>query len=303
MTIDNDRLPSLNALRAFEVTGRHLNFRKASEEMGVTAGAVSQQVRKLESEIGAALFYREPDGLAFTEQGRLYHAKIAAIFEQLRQATGLLVPSPDHVTISVTPTVASKWLIPQLPDFTAMHPEIDVRIMATERVLSFRNEPIDLAIRQTASHLGSGLKTEVLFRQELVAVCSPQLLSGFQLPLSDEQIAQLPLLHDSLDLWDAFLAPREKDAPQVLKGVRLGATGLCLDAALAHQGVALASRFLVERDLEDHRLVQVTPRSLLGPETFYLLWRKETPTSISADIFRKWLLAHRRKLDSHPGDC
>lgn len=299
MSIGANKLPSLNALRAFEVTGRHLNFRKASEEMGVTAGAISQQVRKLESELGTALFYRETDGLSFTAQGRSYHSKIIGIFEELRQATQLLLPSSGHVTISVTPTVASKWLIPRLPEFTAKHPNIDVRIIATERVLSFRNEPIDLAIRQTASRIGSGVRAEVLFRQELIAVCSPQLLSGLQLPLGDEQIAQLPLLHDATDLWAEFLSQEEEDASRPLKGVRLGATGLCLDAALAHQGIALTSRFLVAKDLADRRLVQVTPRSLLGPETYYLLRRKDVSTSASIDIFHKWLLTHRSGDSSH----
>lgn len=130
-------IPSLNALRAFEVAGRHMNFRKAAEELHVTSGAISQQVRKLEGELGMDLFVRSPEGLALTPIGRVYHRQLMEFFEGLREATAALRPATGAVTISVTPTVASKWLIPRLPEFAEIHPQIDVRIIATERVLSF----------------------------------------------------------------------------------------------------------------------------------------------------------------------
>lgn len=287
------QLPSLNALRAFEVAGRHLNFRKASEELHVSAGAVSQQVRKLEAELGLALFVREVDGLAFTTAGRSYHREVAAIFEDLRQATAALRPTSDSVTISVTPTVASKWLIPRLPEFAALHPDVDVRVLATERVLNFRSEPVDLVIRQSSSTFGSGVKAEVLFRQELVAVCAPELLSGRTLPLGDAEIATLPLLHDANEFWVEFLTALPGNAVIVFRGARLGATGLCLDAALAGQGAALASRFLVARDLDSGRLVQLTPRTMPGPETYYLLRRRDASMNRSVDALFNWLLKQR----------
>lgn len=284
-------IPSLNALRAFEVAGRHLNFRKASEELRVTAGAVSQQIRKLESELGIALFVRGSDGLSLTRHGRSYHRQIIDIFEDLRQASTSLRPAPSGVTISVTPTVASKWLIPRLPEFAALHPDIDVRILATERVLSFRSEPIDLVIRQSASAFGSGVKAVALFRQELVAICAPDIVAGQSLPLSNEQIASLPLLHDSGDFWVNFLTDNLDTTLIASHGLKLGSTGLCLDAALAGQGVALASRFLVSRELLDGRLVQVTPRSMTGPETYYALRRRDAPARSSVDALHDWLLS------------
>ena len=128
------RLPPLNALRAFDVAGRHLTFRAAADEMGVTQGAVAQQVRLLEAHLGVQLFDRLPKGLAFTSSGRGYHAKVAAAFEDLRAATDILTPEPGKVLISVTPTFAGKWLIPNLPEFSTAHPEIDLRILATEKV-------------------------------------------------------------------------------------------------------------------------------------------------------------------------
>ena len=104
-------LPPLNGLRAFETAGRRLNFRMAADELGVTQGAVAQQVRQLEAHLGLPLFERLPKGLAFTSSGRSYHAQVSAAFEELRNATNNLKPEPGKVLISVTPTFAAKWLI------------------------------------------------------------------------------------------------------------------------------------------------------------------------------------------------
>lgn len=145
---DEIGLPPLNGLRAFAAAGRHLSFRAAAEDLGVTQGAVAQQVRGLEEHLGLRLFLREPRGLAFTEEGRAYHAAVARAFSQLSKATAALRAAPSRVTISVTPTFASKWLIPRLSEFTEAHPGIDLRITATERVSSFHADGIDLAVRQ-----------------------------------------------------------------------------------------------------------------------------------------------------------
>ncbi|HBR39413.1 MAG TPA: LysR family transcriptional regulator, partial [Sulfitobacter pontiacus] len=113
MPTSND-LPPLNGLRAFAAAGRHLTFRAAADELGVTQGAVAQQVRGLEDHLNLRLFLREPRGLAFTEEGRAYHIAISRAFDQMADATDALRTAPSHVTISVTPTFASKWLIPRL---------------------------------------------------------------------------------------------------------------------------------------------------------------------------------------------
>src|SRR6218665_3237961 len=141
------RLPSLNGLRVFEVVTRHLNFRLAAEELGVTQGAVAQQVRGLEAELGIKLFERLPRSLALTAEGRRYIADIRRALDIIAQATTELKPQPVRMTISVTPTFASKWLIPRLPDFTARNPELDLHILATERVSSFQVDGVDLAVR------------------------------------------------------------------------------------------------------------------------------------------------------------
>jgi LysR family glycine cleavage system transcriptional activator len=168
------QIPPLNGLRAFDVAGRHLNFRSAADEMGVTQGAVAQQVRQLEAHLGLPLFQRLPKGLAFTPAGRSYHARVANAFEDLRAATETLRPEPGKVLVSVTPTFAAKWLIPNLPDFSASHPEIDLRIVATEKVSSFHSDGIDLAVRQGNPPFGAALDAIRLFRQTIIAVAPPR---------------------------------------------------------------------------------------------------------------------------------
>ena len=163
-------LPPLNGLRAFEAAGRYLNFRAAADELGVTQGAVAQQVRGLEDHVGMPLFERLPKGLAFTAAGRGYHVRIAEAFTTLREASAVLQPQTAKVLISVTPTFAAKWLIPHLPDFTARYPDIDLRILATEKVSSFHADGIDLAVRLGEPPFGAVLEAHLLFRQEIVAV-------------------------------------------------------------------------------------------------------------------------------------
>ena len=261
--------------------------------MGVTQGAVAQQVRGLEDHLGLRLFIREPRGLAFTEAGRSYHAVASRALAQLSEATAHLRASPSRVTISVTPTFASKWLIPRLAEFAELHPGIDLRITATERVSSFHADDIDLAVRQGQPPFGASLHADLLFPQEIIAVCAPGLVDDRHLPLDAAALSRMTLLHDTHDLWPQFLVAAfgQEVAP---RGPRFNQTSLCLDAALAGQGIALASRFLVQRDLAAHRLLQPTPSVLKGGRDFYLLARRQGGSRAS-DQVRHWLLDVARK--------
>ena len=210
----------------------------------------------------------------------------------LREATALLRPGLEKVTISVTPTFASRWLIPNLPDFTTRHPEIDFRILSTERVLSFRSDGIDLAIRQGRPPFGAQLDVELLFRQSVIAVASPQLVAGRTLPLTDREIGELPLLHDTHNLWPEFLRQTGIDVgARKRRNLHFSQTGLSVEAALAGQGVALASRFLVTGDLDAGRLVRVTAADYQGSDDFYLLARLVSYPPPAVAVVQEWLLA------------
>ncbi|MGX9357414.1 LysR substrate-binding domain-containing protein [Roseobacteraceae bacterium S113] len=288
-------LPPLNALRAFDAAGRRLSFRAAAEELGVTQGAVAQHVRQLEAHLGLSLFDRVPKGVAFTSAGRSYHAQVSQAFAGLRAATQELRPEPGKVLISVTPTFASKWLIPNLPDFTAAHPEVDLRILATETVSSFHSDGIDLAVRQGAPPFGAALQATLLFRQDVIAVAAPSLVASHRAQVPDvsepDVLQYLPKIHDTHDLWPGYLAAQ--DMPSATRrGLRLSQTALAVDAAVAGQGVALVSRFLVAQDLKAGRLVQLGEAASINGSDFYLLMQRATQNRSAVRDVVAWLMSH-----------
>ncbi|KQI71452.1 LysR family transcriptional regulator [Loktanella sp. 5RATIMAR09] len=286
-------LPSLNALRAFDVAGRCLSFRAAADEMGVTQGAVAQQVRQLEADLGVALFDRLPKGLAFTSAGRGYHERIVSAFSELRLATAQIKPEPGKVTISVTPTFASKWLIPNLPDFSVRHPEIDLRVLATEKVSSFHSDGIDLAIRQGVPPFGAALNATLLFEQDVIAVAAPKLLQAEQLPSSAAALSLLPKIHDSHDLWPKFLAQMGlPDKSQ--RRLRLSQTALAVDAAISGQGAALVSRFLVSGDIAAGTLLEIGALHSVETRDFYLLTLRRPAPHAAVETVVSWLTSRAK---------
>lgn len=281
-------LPPLNGLRAFDVTGRRLSFRAAADEMGVTQGAVAQQVRSLEAHLGVALFERLPKGLALTSAGRSYHRRIEQAFAELRSATEQLKPEPGKVLISVTPTFASKWLIPNLPSFSEKHPDVDLRILATEKVSSFHSDGIDLAVRQGKPPFGASLNATLLFRQDIVAVASPSLVKDVTLPISSDALSGLLKIHDTHDLWPNVLA-RAGIADQSRRGLQLSQTALAVDAAASGQGVALVNRFLVSDELYKGTLIDLGCPFDHGGQDFYLLSLRKAPPNAAVNKVIEWL--------------
>ncbi|MBW9117608.1 LysR family transcriptional regulator [Rhizobium cauense] len=290
MTEGIRRLPSLNGLRVFEVVTRHLNFRLAAEELGVTQGAVAQQIRGLEAELGMKLFDRFPRTLALTETGRSYVTNIRRAFELISEATETLKPEPLHLTISVTPTFASKWLIPRLTDFTAIHPNIDLRILASDRIANFQTDAVDLAVRYGRPPFGAGLNAELLFDDVIVAVGSPLLVEKLGLPVQNDNFTRYPLLHDAHDFWPQLLELAFPNGPPTAaKNIRFNQTSLAIEAAIAGQGLALTSTFFVEDDIASGRLLRVLPTELMIDKDFYVVSPRKPRHPASVTAVRAWL--------------
>lgn len=288
-------LPSLNGLRVFEVASRHLNFRLAAEELGVTQGAVAQQIRQLEAELGLKLFERLPRSLAPTEAGRGYAASVRRALETIAEATESLRPAPLHLTISVTPSFASRWLIPRLPDFTVAHPGIDLRIVATDRLSDFRTDAVDLAVRLGRPPFDTGLNAELLYEQGIIAVASPLLIEKLGDPAEPANFAHYPVLHDAHDFWPAFLEAVFPGAtPRPAQNIRFNQTALALEAAAAGQGLALGSRFLVEDDIGRSRLVAVFGAELPVEAGFYTVSPKRPRHPEPVAAVRRWLVEAAR---------
>ncbi|WP_424974211.1 LysR substrate-binding domain-containing protein [Dinoroseobacter sp. S124A] len=281
-------LPPLNGLRAFEVSGRRLSFRAAADELGVTQGAVAQHVRQLEAYLGLMLFDRLPKGLALTSVGRSYHSRVSSAFQELRAATDQIKPEPGKVLISVTPTFASKWLIPNLPEFAERHPEIDLRILATEKLSSFHSDGIDLAIRQGAPPFGAALKASRLFRQDVIAVVAPSLLGQVKGLAMADQLARLPKIHDTHDLWPRILGALDVEDLSTRK-LRLSQTALAVDAAISGQGIALVNRFLASREIAAGKLAELGPLPPVEGHDFYVLTQRRSGPNPAIDTVLTWL--------------
>ncbi|MBZ9792217.1 LysR family transcriptional regulator [Rhizobium sp. 3T7] len=300
MTEGIRRLPSLNGLRVFEVVTRHLNFRLAAEEIGVTQGAVAQQIRGLEAELGLKLFDRLPRTLALTEAGQSYVTNIRRAFELISEATETLKPEPLRLTISVTPTFASKWLIPRLPDFTATHPNIDLRILASDRIANFQTDAVDLAVRHGRPPFGPNLNAELLFDHVIIAVGSPLLVEKLGRPSQGGNFSRYPLLHDGHDFWPQFLALAFPATPLTgAKNIRFNQTSLAIEAAIAGQGLALTSTFFVEDDLAAGRLLRVLPTELTVGTDFYVVSPRKPRHLASVAAVRSWLA--NQTSGNHPG--
>ncbi|MGP6086252.1 LysR substrate-binding domain-containing protein [Antarctobacter jejuensis] len=279
-----ERLPPLNALRAFDAAGRHLSFAAAAQELRVTQGAVAQHVRGMEARLGLRLFERHARGLRLTEDGRHYHDQIARAFRMMESATRDLRPGARSITISVTPSFASKWLIPNMPDFNAQHPEINLRVLATEAYSQFRADGVDISVRYGTPKASAGLAVQTLFSGDVIAVCAPD--------LPGEGVQGRRLLHHTLDVWPDFLEvvmglPR----PDHLPGTRFSQSTLAIEAAMAGQGVALISPFLVARDMQQGRLVQAVPGALDTSQNYFAICPREDLADPARRTVFDWLAA------------
>lgn len=294
MSRSANRLPPLNALRAFEASARHLNFRLAAEELGVTQSAVAQHVRALEVEVGIKLFDRLPRSISLTAPGRSYAAQLRRAFELMTDATAALRPEPERLTISVTPTFASKWLLPRLPAFAEAYPDIELRILATEGLSNFQSDGVDIAVRQARPPFGSGLVADLLFEQEVMAVCGPAVLGDGASGLDPEEVDRFTLLSDAHDLWPEFMERAlGRTFPTSAKQVRFSQTSLAIDAAAAGQGLAVASRFLVEGDLQSGRVAQALSSTMRGGTDAYVVTLRKPRRPAPTAAVRQWLLQHR----------
>ncbi|MCR4524575.1 MULTISPECIES: LysR substrate-binding domain-containing protein [Bosea] len=291
MPSSSRRLPPLNGLRVFEVVARHLNFRLAAEEIGVTQGAVAQLIRGLEAELGMKLFLRRPQGLEPTEAGQQYAARIRRAFDLITEATRELRAEPQRLTISVTPSLASRWLIPRLPDFTAAHPTIDLRIVATDRLSNFETDDVDLAVRLGQSPFGPGLNAELLHEQTIIAIGSPLLIEKLGDPGDPGNFARYPLLHDAHGFWPAFLGKAfPASVPASGQNVRFNQTSLAVEAAIAGQGLALASLFLVADDIASGRLARALAAELPVEAGFHIVFPRKPRHPGPVEEVCRWLV-------------
>lgn len=287
------RLPPLNALKAFEAAARHESFTRAAEELCVTQGAVSHQVKALEAVLGLKLFNRERQRLIITDTGRDYLGVVRDALDRIAVGTERLVQrqSSGVLTVSTSPDFAAKWLVYRLGRFSEAHPEIDLRISATMHHVDFAREDVDLAVRHGDGNW-SGLDVVRLCSEQLFAVCSPKLLSGRRRLGKPSDLLKFPLLHlDDRKDWSKWLDLAGVAGPELSHGPILNRASMIIDAAVDGQGVALARTTLAAWDLINGRLVRPFALGMRLSKSYWIVCPKATATLPKIVIFREWLLA------------
>jgi len=286
------RLPPLNALKAFEAAARSESITRAAEELSVTQGAVSQQVKALEATLGVKLFSRERQRLVITEAGREYLAVVRDALDRIAVGTERLAQrqSSGILTVSTSPDFAAKWLVYRLGRFAESHPEIDLRVSATADRVDFAREDVDLAVRHGDGNW-VGLHVVRLCPEQLFPVCSPKLVSGRKRITKASDLLKFPLLR--LDDWKTWTRWFEAAGvtDMIAHGPILNRASMLIDAAIDGQGVALARTVLAAWDIINGRLVRPIDVSLRMSNTYWIVCPKVNSSVPKIATFRNWLLA------------
>ena len=296
-------LPPLGALRAFEAVARHSNITKAAEELHVTPGALSHQIRGLEQLLGVTLFERQARGMVLTQHGSVLFPGLRSGFVQIREAVEALRAAGEQqvLVLSAPPGFTSKWLAPRLYRFAERHPQIELRVASSAAYANFTTDGVDAAIR-SATHRRPrepGLSYEKLMDASLVVVCSPRLLGGsgnggtgqpwYRLPrIHDDQLAGSPEMPGWRDVLQAAGLAPEPDTT-VERGLHFNSADHAVDAAIQGAGLLLAHTLLVREELRSGRLVQPLDVVLPLDRAYYFVCPARKRQLPGAAAFRYWL--------------
>lgn len=284
-------LPLL-ALRAFAETGRLGSLKAAAESLGVTPGAISQQIRLLEDRLGVSLFVRSRHGVYLTEAGARVHPGLLRGFDQIEKSlTTLEALSVERtLTISTVPSFASTWLVPRIGRFSARHPGIEVRVEASSKLVDFKRERIDVALRHG---LGSypGLESILLMAPVLLPVASPALLAKGPAINSPIDCLQYPLLQDADRAdWMLWLQAHGVEVDSTAqRGPSFDEDLLLLRAAATGQGIALVQDNHAQEDIESGKLVVALDKPWPSRFAYYAVTRAETLQRPEVQAFIEWI--------------
>lgn len=273
--------PPLNALRAFEAIARTGSFRAAAESLCVTQSAISHQVRHLEDWLGLHLFDRSGRVPRLLPRGAALARDLTTAFDGIDAACRRARPASadDAVVVAAIPSVAVCWLIPRLPRFRALHPDIQLRV-----IYAHHGHEIDIATTDVAFTFagarprGEGIIAEPFLSGRSVPVGSPALVGTGPVELSAQWLLGVGLLHDTDSSgWKTWMARAGTKGPDRLPGAIFEDFNLLRAAALAGQGVALCSVAMIESDLAQGSLVQLSDMSVLDEFDYYLIQSSLTP--------------------------
>lgn len=287
----NPVLPLL-ALRAFAETGRHRSIKRAAEAMGVTSGAVSQQIRQLEERLGVALFTRTRYGVQLTEAGAKVHPALLMAFDQIATSLETLAATGGRptLTISTVPSFAASWLVPRLGRFTSANPDIEVRIEATSSLVDLKRDHVDIAIRHGLG-VYPDLMSEHLMAPVLLPVAAPGLLEAGPPIAAPVDCLGYPLLQDSDRAdWRLWLkAVGAPDDPRSERGPSFDDDFLLVRAAVAGQGLALVRDVYATEEIASGRLALALDQPWPTDFAYYAVTRADDGERQPVRSFIDWL--------------
>jgi DNA-binding transcriptional LysR family regulator len=277
----------LNAIRAIEIVARRGSLAPAAEELGVTPGAVSQHIRRAEERLGLDLFERTPRGLVPTAALREIVPQFSAGFSALADGLAALKGSDEHMlTLTVGSVFASRWLIWRLGKFSALNPDIEVRLVVTGNILDLGRADIDCAIR-----FGRGdwldADAELIGGETYRPVCAPPLARLIRAPAD---LAQVPVIHDTSTMlsWAAWFEAAGIPMPET-SGPTFDDPALAFDAAISEQGVLLAVDLMSADAVSDGRLVRPLDIPASSGVGYWFVTAKGRREPKKTRRFRQWL--------------
>lgn len=299
--MDSLRRFHLNGLRAVEAVARLGSLSAAADELGVTAGAVSQQVIRTEEAIGRPVFTRTAAGLRPTEFGLAFTSRLRDGFRQLAAAVDLAGErDANRLTVSVAPVFASKWLVPRLQLFNQLHPGLQVRIEATVALVDIDASDVDVAIR-VGQGGWPGVKATAFVGQTIFPVCHPGLAANLK---TARDLGRVPIIRDANSVipWDLWLKATGNKGLELGAGPTFSDLSLCLDAAIAGQGVMMGWPILAADPLSDGRLVMPFAEKAATGQFYWFVTSATRKTPHKVKVFCDWLTAElRASLDRVPG--
>ena len=293
--------PPLEAIRFFEVAGRHQSFAKAARELGVTPGAVAHRVRKLEQYLGMKLFERRPHGLALSARGLSYLGAMQHALSSLDQAnerfrTGTC---PEALKLVAVEAFAEMWLASRLAAFREAHPEI---VIEFETSLD-DHHAVDPGRREFDVWLAfvtgvpANIQSEVLFEETLVPVCSPALLASRGRPERPADLHEWPLLYDLAwnDYWAQWFAAKEAGTPDMSRASGYRLYSMMIQSAVEGMGVALGHSLLIAPHLERGTLVALFEPPVAAPARYFLAVAPGSGEKPEARAFLEWIRAETER--------
>lgn len=288
--MDLRQLPALNAIKAFEAAARHESFSRAADELFVTHGAVSHQIRALEADLGIALFEREGKRVRLTEAGNRYAKEVRAALMALAEATHSVRAGDRErrLIVSILSSFAARWVTPRIGRFIELHPEIDLEMQSSNVLIDFARHDVDAAIR-----FGSGrypdLHVEPLLDEVFFPACAPT-FNGGELPKTPADLPRYTLLRSDDELWRPwFEAAGIASAAEPKRGTLYQDSSNLLQAAIDGQGIALVGRALAMNEIAAGRLVRLFNVDGPSPWAFYFVCPRHSLQTMRVQGFRNWI--------------